>query len=123
MRAREQDGVPDFEESDRRGVPGAADHQLGRHRVGGPAGGPVGRGTPVGKYQSHRGSAPRLPRIQGQSEFGISLQNISYVFGILSQFMILFVIRILFISYSDFHFSTYFSSIKVLNEIGRYFTI
>lgn len=76
LRAREQDAVPDFKESDRRGVPGAADHQLGRHRVGGQAGSPVGRGTLVGKHQSHRGSPSRLSRIQGQSVSWFSLKKI-----------------------------------------------
>lgn len=76
LRAREQDAVSDFKESDRRGVPGAADHQLGRHCVGGQADSPVGRGTPVGKHQSHRGSPSRLSRIQGQSESWFSLKKI-----------------------------------------------
>lgn len=115
MRAREQDAVPDFQEFDRRGVPGAADHQLGRHRLGGPAGGPVGRGTPVGKHQSHRGSASRLPRIQGQSVYLFSYK--------LSLYKIVEICRsishLYFVQYCLFSIS--FSSVKITlrKEIGR----
>ncbi|XP_058792086.1 uncharacterized protein LOC131664760 isoform X6 [Phymastichus coffea] len=64
--ARQQERIPALAEPHRGGVPGAPDHQLGRHTVGAQALRALDHSSGAGHGLADRGAAPRLPRIQGQ---------------------------------------------------------
>lgn len=65
MRGGQQNRIPLIGRPHRGRVPGATNHQLGRHPMGEPAGGVMGCATGAGADLAHRGAAVDLPGIQG----------------------------------------------------------